>query len=129
MRVILPPADWDTIAVMMRPLLLLACSLACAGIQSGRATAADPPVRVLIVDGVSNHDWKLTTALIRGILEPTGLFTVTVSTGPGTKDSPDWATCSSAAKPDSSSPSTPTVITMPARSPISSAPSSPGAAV
>jgi uncharacterized protein len=77
---------------MVRPLLLLACSLACADIQSGRAAAADPPVRVLIVDGVSNHDWKLTTALIRGILEPTGLFAVTVSTGPSTKDSPDWAT-------------------------------------
>jgi hypothetical protein len=77
---------------MVRPLLLLACSLVCALIQPGRAAAADPPVRVLIVDGLSNHDWTLTTALIRGILEPTGLFAVTVSTAPGTKDSPDWAT-------------------------------------
>ena len=38
------------------------------------------PVRVLIVDGFSNHDWKLTTSLIEGILMPTGLFTVDVST-------------------------------------------------
>ena len=38
--------------------------------------AADPRVRVLILDGYSNHDWRLTTSLIRGILEPTGLFTV-----------------------------------------------------
>ena len=56
------------------------------------APAAEPPVRVLIVDGFSNHDWKLTTALIRGMLEPTGLFTVSVSTAPATKDAPGWDT-------------------------------------
>jgi hypothetical protein len=49
-----------------------------------------PRVRVLIVDGYSNHDWQLTTALIRGILEPTGLFEVTASTAPSTKDAPGW---------------------------------------
>lgn len=54
--------------------------------------ATDSMVRVLIVDGVSNHDWELTTALIRGILEPTGNFAVTVSTTPSTKDSADWDT-------------------------------------
>jgi len=54
--------------------------------------AAEPPVRVLIVDGYSNHDWKLTTELIRGILEPTGLFSVTVSTAPAIKDAPGWDT-------------------------------------
>ena len=52
--------------------------------------AAEAPVRVLIVDGYSNHDWRLTTALIRGILEPTGLFEVDVSTAPPTKDAPGW---------------------------------------
>jgi hypothetical protein len=56
------------------------------------ATAAEPPIRVLIVDGYSNHDWRLTTALVRGILEPTGLFTVNVSTAPATKDAPGWDT-------------------------------------
>src|SRR5687768_7964576 len=55
-------------------------------------SAAEPPIRVLIVDGFSNHDWKLTTALIRGILEPTGLFQVTVSTAPTTKDASGWDT-------------------------------------
>ncbi|MES1180480.1 MAG: ThuA domain-containing protein [Verrucomicrobiota bacterium] len=39
-------------------------------------------IKVLIVDGYSNHDWKQNTALLRGILEPTGLFDVTVSTTP-----------------------------------------------
>jgi hypothetical protein len=56
----------------------------------GNKVPPEPPVRVLIVDGFSNHDWKLTTALIRGILEPTGLFNVAVSTAPGTKDAPGW---------------------------------------
>jgi hypothetical protein len=55
-------------------------------------SAAEAPVRVLIVDGYSNHDWGLTTALIRGILEPVGLFRVGVSTAPSTKDAPGWDT-------------------------------------
>jgi hypothetical protein len=54
--------------------------------------AAERPIRVLIVDGFSNHDWQLTTALIRGILEPIGLFVVDVSTSPPTEDSPELAT-------------------------------------
>ena len=53
-------------------------------------TSASAPIRVLIVDGYSNHDWKLTTALIRGILAPTGLFDVSVSTTPPTATSPGW---------------------------------------
>lgn len=56
------------------------------------AIATDAPVRVLILDGFSNHDWRLTTALIRGIIEPTGLFEVSVSTAPPAKDSPGWDT-------------------------------------
>lgn len=52
--------------------------------------AAEPPIRVLIVDGCSNHDWKLTTKLIRGFIEPTGLFTVAVSTAPPSAASPGW---------------------------------------
>ena len=56
------------------------------------AASDTPPIRVLILDGYSNHDWKLTTALIRGILEPTQLFKVTVSTAPPTAASPGWDT-------------------------------------
>jgi hypothetical protein len=72
----------------MRRRILL--SWLCLFAAARPAPAADRPVRVLIVDGVSNHDWKLTTSLIRAILEPTGLFAVTVSTAPSTKGSPDW---------------------------------------
>ena len=33
-------------------------------------------IRVLIVDGFSNHDWQRTTLLLRGILESAGEFDV-----------------------------------------------------
>jgi len=52
------------------------------------------PIRVLIVDGYSNHDWQLTTALIRDIIEPTGLFQVIVSTTPAAVEDPGWNTWS-----------------------------------
>ncbi|MCF2505462.1 ThuA domain-containing protein [Dyadobacter sp. CY107] len=41
------------------------------------------PIRVLIVDGFSNHDWKQTTAVTKWILEESGRFAVEVSTVPG----------------------------------------------
>ncbi len=47
-------------------------------------------IRVLIVDGFSNHNWKQTTKLIRGILEPTGLFKIDVSTSPPKADAKGW---------------------------------------
>ena len=65
-----------------RSALALISGLVSAAVRL--AGAADPRVRVLILDGYSNHDWRLTTALIRGMLEPTGLFTVDVATAPPT---------------------------------------------
>ena len=50
------------------------------------------PIRVLIVDGFSNQDWAHTTALIREVLEPTKLFTVSVATCPAKTDDPVFAT-------------------------------------
>lgn len=67
--------------------LLLLLFFSC---QAGAIFGAEAQIRVLIVDGYSNHDWRLTTELIRGMIEPTGLFAVTVSTAPSTKDTPDW---------------------------------------
>jgi type 1 glutamine amidotransferase len=64
--------------------------LLMAGLWASAQAAETAPIRVLIVDGFSNHDWRLTTALIRGILEPTGLFTVTVSTAPNRATDPGW---------------------------------------
>lgn len=52
--------------------------------------ATEKPLKILIVDGYSNHNWQLNTALICGILGPTGLFDLSISTAPPTIESPDW---------------------------------------
>lgn len=54
------------------------------------ATSLRNRIRVLIVDGASNHDWQMTTRLVRAILEPTGLFDVAVSTSPPSREAPGW---------------------------------------
>lgn len=82
---------------MLRYLLrLMATTLLATAVVAGsaaepRAANGSGRIRVLILDGYSNHDWRLTTRLIRGILEPTGLFDVSVSTAPPTHDAPGWA--------------------------------------
>jgi len=59
-------------------------------VQPAVATRNQTKIKVLIVDGFSNHDWRQTTALLHGILEPSDLFTVSVSTAPPTAASPGW---------------------------------------
>jgi hypothetical protein len=74
----------------MKLLNLAICAVLLLAGNSSMAATNETPIRVLILDGYSNHDWRLTTGLIRGILEPTGLFRVSVSTAPATKDAPEW---------------------------------------
>jgi uncharacterized protein len=53
--------------------------------------AADK-IKVLIVDGVNNHNWKATTAATKGTLDKVGNFETAVSTSPSKKASKDeWA--------------------------------------
>ena len=52
---------------------LLAIVFAC--ILPGFAKTHHGKIRVLIVDGFSNHDWQQSTLLLRGILESAGEFT------------------------------------------------------
>lgn len=72
----------------MKTLLFLGVLGAIAPLAFGATDAAN--IRVLIVDGCSNHDWRLTTRCIRAILEPAGLFDVAVTTTPPTADAPGW---------------------------------------
>ena len=37
-------------------------------------------IKALIIDGRNNHQWKLTTPVLKKALEDTGLFTVDVAT-------------------------------------------------
>jgi type 1 glutamine amidotransferase len=56
----------------------------------GGNAATGAKIKVLIVDGFSNHNWQQTTRLIRGILDSSGLFDVSVSTSPPMAASPGW---------------------------------------
>ena len=49
------------------------------------AAAAGASIRVLIVDGQNNHNWKATTPILKAALKDAKLFTVDVATAPGGK--------------------------------------------
>ena len=76
---------------MNRHLWLCFAAMLLAGCVSSHAGASGDKIRVLVVDGFSNHDWQQTTALIRGILAPSSLFDVNVSTAPGKTNDAAWA--------------------------------------
>lgn len=57
---------------------------------SGFAKTQQGKIRVLIVDGFSNHDWQRTTLLLRSILATTPDFLVDVSTAPAETGSEAW---------------------------------------
>ena len=60
---------------------VLSCLLTAA--LAAPAVAADPPkVRVLLIDGQNNHNWKATTPVLKRHLEASGRFAVQVATTP-----------------------------------------------
>ncbi len=70
----------------MKGFLLIGLWLGAMGVSAAAPDAPAKKIRVLVVDGFSNHDWRKTTALLQGILEPTGLFETVVSTCPPATD-------------------------------------------
>jgi type 1 glutamine amidotransferase len=62
--------------------------LACLAVAVTSASAE--PLKVLIVDGQNNHNWKATTPVLKQILEETRMFTVDVATAPA-KDTAGFA--------------------------------------
>ena len=60
----------------------------CAMALVAKGQAA-PPIRVLIVDGINNHDWQAGTRLMRAILLREGRFSVEVSTTPAANAPPE----------------------------------------
>ena len=79
------------VALIALASLVLLCDVVDAAEGSAR-------IKVLIVDGYSNHDWQRTTRLAQGILGQTELFDVTVSTAPASTNDPAYATWSPAFK-------------------------------
>ena len=67
-----------------RRILILTCIAAVVAL-AGRAGAADAPaakLRVLLIDGQNNHNWKATTPVLKEVLLKSGRFTVEVLTSP-----------------------------------------------
>jgi type 1 glutamine amidotransferase len=62
---------------------------ACAHPVPPAAFPPPRPLRVLILDGQNNHDWRRTTASLRGTLDAAHRFTVEVSTTPEAKAAPE----------------------------------------
>ena len=58
--------------------VLLALLLSCASL-TGLPAQTSPKIKVLILTGVNNHDWRATTPVLREILERTGKFDVHVN--------------------------------------------------
>jgi type 1 glutamine amidotransferase len=66
---------------MRERLLLIAVLL--FSFASGLAAAPDSAeIRVLIIDGQNNHQWQVTTPVLKNILENTGRFVVNIRTTP-----------------------------------------------
>lgn len=63
-----------------RHLLSLTGALALTG--PWRDAQADRPIRLLVIDGISNHDWPRRLALVKEILTRDGSFELEVSTTP-----------------------------------------------
>jgi uncharacterized protein len=67
--------------------MLLSITLAATSLN---ATPTQAPIKVLIVDGFSNHDWKATTQEIQKLLKNDPNLISEVSTVP-TQETEDWA--------------------------------------
>lgn len=61
---------------------MIICLLWCSIIPICSISQSNKALRVLIVDGFSNHNWQQTTAVVKRLLEASGLFEVAVSTVP-----------------------------------------------
>ena len=66
----------------MRATRLLCAILGVVWFFTATRAGAQEKLRVLLIDGQNNHNWKATTPVIKWALESSGRFTVDVSTTP-----------------------------------------------
>ena len=48
----------------------------------GAAVSGQGRIRVMLLDGQNNHDWRATTPVLKKMLDDAGLFDTTVVTAP-----------------------------------------------
>ena len=68
--------------------------LAAAVVSAPPAPRAAAPIRVMLLDGANNHDWKSTSPVIKKILDEAAIFkttTVTVDNADLNTFKPDWS--------------------------------------
>lgn len=72
------------------------------GLTAFTASAAEPPakIRVILIDGQNNHNWRATTPVLKKELEQCGRFTVDVASNLGPKDKPPSPTATVDFPPD-----------------------------
>ena len=56
--------------------------LSCACVVFAMTAAGQGPIRVMLLDGQNNHDWRSTTPVLKKVLDETGLFETTIVTAP-----------------------------------------------
>ena len=66
---------------------LLLALLAAPGLS---AISTPPKIKLLVIEGVSNHDWRRRLDLVKAILARDGSFDVEVSITPSAADDPQW---------------------------------------
>ncbi len=77
---------------MIRRFTLLLSAVVAALILQATSVSAAEKLKLLIVDGQNNHNWKSTTPVLKSFLEKSARFTVTVATSPARNGKEaDWA--------------------------------------
>ena len=66
---------------MLKKLMLLAVA-GLTVFSCNVADAGEKKIRVVLIDGQNNHDWRSTTPLMKKVLEESGRFVVDVATSP-----------------------------------------------
>lgn len=60
----------------------------CAALFAS-SSRADEKIRVILIDGQNNHDWRFTSPWMKKLLEETGKFTVDISSNPNKNEKAD----------------------------------------
>jgi type 1 glutamine amidotransferase len=69
--------------------MLIVGLAACASI----ASAGEEALRILLITGRNNHNWKATTPVLKDMYEKSGRFTVTITLKPEILTAADFAKC------------------------------------
>ncbi len=70
----------------MRNFLILLIATVIVAVSAAKADAGDKRLRVVIIDGQNNHNWRATTPVMKKTLLDSGRYTVDVSTNLKTGD-------------------------------------------